>query len=94
LSAHTFLLTVRRKEKGSLKAIRSKLTAKGQTTIPRAVRQALRLREGDLIEFEVEDGAARLRKVEAEDLAYLRLVEEGLAEEWLSPEDHEAYDDL
>jgi antitoxin PrlF len=75
-------------------AIRSKLTAKGQTTIPRAVRAALDLKEGDLIQFEVENGIARLRKVEPEDLAYLRLLEESLAEEWLSPEDAEAFDDL
>lgn len=74
--------------------IRSKLTTKGQTTIPRAVREALALKDGDVLEFEVEKDAVRIRKVAPEDLAYLRLLEECLAEEWLSPEDAEAFDDL
>jgi antitoxin PrlF len=75
-------------------AIRSKLTAKGQTTIPRAVREALQLKESDLLEFQLEKDAVRIRNAAPEDLAYLRLLEESLAEEWLSPEDAEAFDDL
>lgn len=75
-------------------AIRSKLTAKGQTTIPRAVRKALHLKEGDVLEFELDKDGARITKVAPEDLAYLRLLDDNLAEEWLSPEDAEAFDDL
>jgi len=77
-----------------MSAIRSKVTAKGQTTIPRAIRRALQLNEGDLLEFEVAEDSVRIRKAAPEDLAYLRLVEDSLAEEWLSPEDAEAFDDL
>jgi antitoxin PrlF len=80
--------------KECMSEIRSRLTAKGQTTIPRAVRKALQLNEGDVLEFELESGAARIRKAAPEDLAYLRLLEGSLAEEWLSPEDAEAFDDL
>jgi AbrB family looped-hinge helix DNA binding protein len=43
-------------------AIRSRLTAKGQTTIPKAVREALHVKAGDLLEFEVEQDAVRIRK--------------------------------
>lgn len=77
-----------------MSAIRSKLTANGQTTIPKAVREALHLKEGDVLEFEVERDGARIRKVAPEDLAYLRLLEDSLAKEWLSPDDAELFDDL
>ncbi len=39
-----------------------RLTRKGQVTIPKEVRDALRLRPFDKIEFAVEDGEATLRK--------------------------------
>jgi AbrB family looped-hinge helix DNA binding protein len=40
------------------------LTSKGQITIPKAVREGLRLHTGDKIEFILSDGAeARLRPV-------------------------------
>lgn len=39
----------------------SKITAKGRVTIPAAVRERLRLRSGDRIDFRVEsDGSVRL----------------------------------
>jgi AbrB family looped-hinge helix DNA binding protein len=71
----------------------SKLTAKGQTTIPREVRERLSLRPGDLICYQIEDGTVRLRKLEPVDVGYLRAVLTSLSE-WDSPEDAEAYDDL
>jgi AbrB family looped-hinge helix DNA binding protein len=71
----------------------SKLTAKGQTTIPREVREKLALKPGDLIAFEIQGDAVQLRKVEPLDVGYLRAVQSTLSE-WESPEDAEAYDDL
>jgi antitoxin PrlF len=71
----------------------AKLTSKGQTTIPREVRDKLALRPGDVIVFEIEGDVVRLRKVEPLDLGYLRAVQTTLCE-WESPEDAEAYDDL
>jgi antitoxin PrlF len=71
----------------------TKLTSKGQTTIPREVRDKLALRPGDVIVFEIEGDVVRLRKVEPLDLGYLRAVQTTLCE-WESPEDAEAYDDL
>ena len=50
----------------------SKLTAKSQTTVPKAVRAALGLAPGDAIAYEVEGGiTVTLHKVERHDLAYL-----------------------
>ncbi len=45
----------------------AKITSKGQVTIPAEVRDALHLREGDMVTFEVDDqDQARLRAVRAE----------------------------
>jgi AbrB family looped-hinge helix DNA binding protein len=71
----------------------SKLTSKGQTTIPREVRDKLALKPGDLIAFEMQGDAVQIRKVEPLDIGYLRAVQTTLSE-WESPEDAEAYDDL
>ena len=44
----------------------AKVTGEGQITIPTEVREALGLREGDMIAFEVDDNYARLRAVRGE----------------------------
>ncbi len=68
-----------------------KVTAKGQTTIPREVRAAMSVEPGDLIAWDVDpDGLVRVRRVEAVDVEYLRAIETTLGE-WSSPEDDEAY---
>jgi antitoxin PrlF len=53
----------------------AKLTSKGQTTIPREVRDKLALSPGDVIAFEIEGDVVRLRKVEPLNLGYLRAVQ-------------------
>jgi antitoxin PrlF len=40
----------------------SRITSKGQTTIPREVRERLSLRAGDVIVYEVDQEEVRLRK--------------------------------
>ena len=40
----------------------ARITSKGQVTIPRSVREALDLREGDEVVFRVEDARAVLAK--------------------------------
>lgn len=69
----------------------AKITAKGQTTIPREIRDALEVRPGDLIAWEIRDsGRVEVRRVQPADVEYLRAVQETLSE-WNSPEDGDAY---
>jgi antitoxin PrlF len=72
----------------------AKVTAKGQTTIPKEVREALEIEPGDLIVWEVAPNRkAVVRRAQPWDLEYLRAVE-GTLSEWTSPADEEAYRDL
>ena len=69
----------------------TKVTAKGQTTIPQAVRAALQVVPGDRIAWEIStDGTATVRRVLPLDLDYLRAVE-GTLSEWTSAADEAAY---
>jgi antitoxin PrlF len=71
----------------------SRITSKGQITIPREVRERLSLQPGDVVVYDLEDGDVRLRKQAPLDVAYLRAVQTTLSE-WDSPEDAAAFDDL
>ena len=71
----------------------SRLTRKYQATIPAAVRKALRLKQGDTVQFEVDGDRVTLRRQTAADRAFLRGLEANLPE-WNSPFDDEAYGDL
>ncbi|MCY4488361.1 MAG: AbrB/MazE/SpoVT family DNA-binding domain-containing protein [Deltaproteobacteria bacterium] len=71
----------------------AKITSRGQTTIPKKIRQAANLREGDLITFEVADDHVVVRKVIPAEDDYLKGLSEVLSE-WVSPEDEEAWRDL
>jgi antitoxin PrlF len=71
----------------------SRLTAKGQTTIPKEVRRTLSLQPGDTIAYEIDGDEVRLRKQVPLDVTYLRAVQATLSE-WDSPEDAAAFDDL
>ena len=71
----------------------AKITARGQTTIPKTIREAAGLHEGDVIAFEIEGDRLVVHKVVPGRDEYLH----GLAEvmgEWLSPEDEEAWRDI
>jgi len=69
----------------------AKITAKGQTTIPQAVRAALHVAAGDLIAWEIgANDTATVRRVQPLDLDYLRAVE-GTLGEWAGAADEEAY---
>ena len=71
----------------------AKITARGRTTIPKAVREAAGLRAGDVLAFEIEGDRLVVRKVVPGRDEYLHGLA-GMMGEWLSPEDEEAWRDL
>ena len=71
----------------------SKVTSKGQATIPGKVRKALGIAHGDTVMFVVEDGTVTLKRADPLDAAFLRLSADSVAD-WDSPEADEAFRDL
>lgn len=71
----------------------AKITARGQTTIPKRIREVAGLHEGDVIAFEVEGDHLLVRKVAPGQDDYLRGLA-GTLGEWNSPEDEVAWRDL
>ncbi len=72
----------------------AKITAKGQTTIPREIRTALNVKPVDMLVWEIgQNGSVQVRRVQPLDLDYLRALE-GILSEWGGTEDEEAYRDL
>ena len=68
----------------------SKLSGRGQTTIPLAVRKALRLHEGDSLHYHIEHGRVILTRAEpvVQDDPF------ALFNEWAGDVDSRAYSDL
>jgi antitoxin PrlF len=71
----------------------SRLSSKGQVTIPHEIRAALHLEAGDLVAYDLKDGKAILRRAEPFDAAYHSALSETL-EEWGSVDDDKAFRDL
>ena len=71
----------------------SQLVHQNQTIIPEAVLQALKLREGDAIVFEIDQAGVHLRKAPPIDQAFTEALQ-GTLSEWDSAADDEAYADL
>ena len=71
----------------------SRVSSKGQVTLPKRVRQAIGVGPGDAVAYDVRKGVVTLRRLEPIDLAFHAAVESTLAE-WGSKEDDEAYGDL
>ena len=73
----------------------SKLTTKGQATIPEKIRGILGLHPGDSVVFEVaKDEKVYIRKATPIDYELAQALEGTLVSEWLSEYDEEAYRDL
>jgi AbrB family looped-hinge helix DNA binding protein len=70
----------------------SKLSRKGQVTIPKKVRESLRANPGDLIEYEVQGNLVVMRRAEPFDRNFHAALSDTLTE-WSSPEDEEAFRD-
>jgi len=71
----------------------SKLSTKGQVTIPADLRKAIGIEPGDIVAYELQGKSVKLKRIEPFDVAYHAAVAETL-EEWNSPEDEEAFNDL
>jgi AbrB family looped-hinge helix DNA binding protein len=71
----------------------SRISAKGQLTIPSEVRKRLRLRPGDTIAYAVSGETATIRKIDPLDAGFLRLANDSFAD-WSAPEADEAFRDL
>jgi AbrB family looped-hinge helix DNA binding protein len=73
--------------------VTSKITAKGQTTIPAQIRAKLRLNPGDAVVYRETKAGIVICKATVRDIMFLKLQEHAL-ENWLSPEADEAFRDL
>ena len=71
----------------------SRLSSKGQVTIPKEAREVLGASAGDVVSFEIAEDAVVLRKVGPFDAAFHRALSVTL-DEWTSPEDEQAFGDL
>ena len=71
----------------------ARITARGQTTIPKRIREGAGLHEGDVIAFEIEGDHVVVRKVAKGRDDYLHGLSATLSE-WASPEDEDAWRDL
>jgi len=71
----------------------SKISSKAQITLPRKVREALKVKAGDLIVYELEGEIVRLKRLEPFDAAFHAALSNTL-DEWATEEDEEAFREL
>ncbi len=71
----------------------AKITSRGRTTIPKRIREAADLDEGDVIAYEVEGDHVVAHKVTPGRDDYALGLSKVLSE-WTSPEDEKAWRDL
>jgi len=72
----------------------SKVTQKGQTTLPREVRTRLEIDPGDRIVYEDTGSGFLIRRAQPFDAGWHAAIEKTLSAEWNSPEDAEDFGDL
>ncbi len=78
----------------------ARMTSKAQATVPKAVREALGVRPGDQVAYRVEPDRVTVERVATDEELWKRARAAwepswaSFAEDWLSPEDCEAYDGL
>ncbi len=69
-----------------MKSATSKISPKGQTTVPKEIRDTLDINSGDLIQYEIEGDVVRIRKLDSDENIWLKSIESTL-EEWQGSED-------
>jgi AbrB family looped-hinge helix DNA binding protein len=70
-----------------------KVSSRDRVTLPKMVREYLRLHPGDSIFYELADGTVVLRRLEPFDPGFHSALA-GVLDEWNSPEDETAFRDL
>jgi len=73
--------------------LKSKISSKGQITLPKPVRAAIGAEPGDTILYEVDGNTIRLRRLGPFDLEFHEALAATL-DEWTSEADEEAFRDL
>ncbi|MCK9991307.1 MAG: AbrB/MazE/SpoVT family DNA-binding domain-containing protein [Rugosibacter sp.] len=69
----------------------ARVTAKGQATIPKRIREAAHIREGDMLAFELDsNNRIIIKRIDSPIDAELSAVQETLSE-WSSLQDEEAW---
>ena len=71
----------------------TKVTSKGQATIPSAVRALLGVRGGDSVMFSIDGDTVTVKRAERLDAGFLRLATESFSD-WNTPEADEEFRDL
>ncbi len=71
----------------------SRLSPKGQVTVPAEVRRHLGLKPGDTVAYSIDGGRVTLTKLSRVDAAFLRASTESFSD-WNAPEADEAFRDL
>ncbi len=71
----------------------SRVTSRGQTTIPSKIRKSVGIKPGDILMFIANGDRVIMKKIEPRTDEYLESISETL-NEWSSPEDEEAWRDL
>lgn len=72
----------------------ARVTAKGQVTIPKRIREAAHIREGDMLAFDMDsNNRIIVKRIDPATDAELSALQETLSE-WNSPQDEAAWHDL
>jgi antitoxin PrlF len=72
----------------------ARVTAKGQATIPKRIREAAHIREGDMLAFDLDsNNRIIIKRIEPAINIELTALQETLSE-WNSPQDDAAWRDL
>lgn len=72
----------------------ARVTAKGQVTIPKRIREAAHIREGDMLAFDMDsNNRIIVKRIDPAIDAELSALQETLSE-WNSPQDEAAWHDL
>ena len=69
-----------------MKTVISKISSKGQTTLPKEIREILGLDSGDIIQYEVEGNTIKMKRLDIEENIWNKSLESTLTE-WHGDED-------